>query len=1139
MASATPAFPSNSETANYSRLCRLLVDVGSQVLRDTFDRIHPPANLSKVLSNPVVHSSLQALRRKTVLNAAQWDKLYPVSKASVSSKDFDITLLMVLFRNICGLSAPVTGWNSFPAATDLTPEADLVRVKFYRNTVCGHAIQASVDDATFNGWWNDIRETLIRLGGASYGTSIDALKGDCMDPDMEDHYRELLKQCSRDESSIKDRLDEVVEKLDELREGNPRLIPAKLETQLLKTEECRNQLSMHYNTCMRQVRITPWDRDETVDIDEIYTNLSLVTDAKAPSGTTKRDLDDYTQMFKGQGRTVNPKRIIIYGKPGIGKSTFSQKVAVDWANKKEETLQHFDLLLLIKLRDVCGKETVRGIFEASELLATDGPISCDSLYDYVRENQERVLLVLDGYDEYQPRTETRSVVHEIWEGKQLRNCHVVITTRPMEGEELVKFSHLKCEIRGFLSDKQVNDFAMRFLESRKEIEEFNSYLSKEKLWDLAEIPLLLLMLCLIWKDRYRKELPTTKLALHERFVVTLLCHMSLKDPDDVPLHSTDILNDYRNEINAIGKFAFEALLKGSVYVKIKDDIHSQNGSVIDKMFRSGLCHFTKLSSVNPGKTLLFLHKSIQEFLAAWYLIHEDHIVAVLRENIDSIGKALKMKEVLKFMCEGSVEGAKAVFGILELSGEKECLTNFNFNKTPSLDKLSSYQVMFCDVNLECLISCSTSFRQEVYPLFLAAVGGVVTISNNSMKKVAAENLLRSAFLPDLVFFEHSNFADFVTIIDNLRALIITCSGLRIRASVFLRMYDVPELKPEHFFVRRTGDQVYLHFGRVCRTFACRYFKLLRDLASPLSEASQMKHAVQELPNGQNTAIASTQNRDNCFSLVSEVAVFATWASEQLTFTRNLLTAVCFPRDVVMEHVQTDDNVVSYINFTENLSSLFLFNLQMSAQDPAFAVASSLGEAPNLHSLKITGSLLHTESVRSLGASFCHVPRLSYLTLSEVGMDDQGCASLATSLKHVPRLKALNLSKNHLGKGIIELARQLKNVPSLLHLDLERTDIVEEGAKALAQGIGSHVTSLRTLQVGYNPLGRGVREIVQKVCALSDLKQLDLEGVTMTRSEIDAVTDAQLIDAIVITSYHDYKGNPKPESQWPTLRKCRA
>ena len=217
MASAAPAFPSTKETTNYARLCRLLVDVGSQVLRETFDRIHPPASLYAVLAKPAVHATLQSLHRRKVLNPTQWGKLYPAIASSVSSRDFDITLLMILLRNICGMISPTTGWDDLPAATDLSAEADIARVKFYRNTIYAHASKASVDDAAFNNYWIDIQQALLRLGGTSYGAAIDSLRDDCMDPDIAKHYQELLKQWKKIEEDIQDRLDEMDKKLDDLK----------------------------------------------------------------------------------------------------------------------------------------------------------------------------------------------------------------------------------------------------------------------------------------------------------------------------------------------------------------------------------------------------------------------------------------------------------------------------------------------------------------------------------------------------------------------------------------------------------------------------------------------------------------------------------------------------------------------------------------------------------------------------------------------------------------------------------------------------------------------------------------------------------------------------------------------------------
>ena len=201
---------STKETTNYARLCRLLVDVGCSALRNTFDGIHPPEGLHKTLLSPPVHVILQSLYmgKRKVLTPSQWDKLYPAD-GSVSSAGFDITLLIVLLRNICGLITPAAGWDSLPAASDKSIEDDIARVKYYRNNVYGHASQASIDDASFSSYWQEIREALVRLGGESFEVIIDNLKINCMDPETEEHYRKLLEQWKKDDDSIKEKLQEM------------------------------------------------------------------------------------------------------------------------------------------------------------------------------------------------------------------------------------------------------------------------------------------------------------------------------------------------------------------------------------------------------------------------------------------------------------------------------------------------------------------------------------------------------------------------------------------------------------------------------------------------------------------------------------------------------------------------------------------------------------------------------------------------------------------------------------------------------------------------------------------------------------------------------------------------------------------
>ncbi|XP_028412084.1 uncharacterized protein LOC114534810 [Dendronephthya gigantea] len=178
--------------ANYSRVCHLLVDKGGDVLRNALHAVHPPSTLASVLN--ANKKTLQRIRY-SVIKASQWDLLFPRSGAP-DSNNFDITLLTVLLRNICGLSAPATGWNVMPPVSDTSISANILRVKMFRNEVYGHIPTAGLDDVTFETLWKEISVPLVNLGIPQI--DIDELKVAPLSPE-EESYIERLKEWKQQE----------------------------------------------------------------------------------------------------------------------------------------------------------------------------------------------------------------------------------------------------------------------------------------------------------------------------------------------------------------------------------------------------------------------------------------------------------------------------------------------------------------------------------------------------------------------------------------------------------------------------------------------------------------------------------------------------------------------------------------------------------------------------------------------------------------------------------------------------------------------------------------------------------------------------------------------------------------------------
>ena len=222
---ADEALGTTDEKANFQRLTRLLMRGGLSLLKEVFDSIHPPPNLPAVLSNPVIKTQLQTLRRNRVLTHPEWNCLYNPSGPGTYGKstDFDISLLCKLLRAICSLTPPATGWDILPNSTDHSLEADLVRIKFYRNKIYGHNNSMEISNADFENLWMEISEALLRIAGRissskrdEWKKSIETFFHEPLTPDAKKCVDELRLWYIMD-MDTKDKLEKLDEKVEQMK----------------------------------------------------------------------------------------------------------------------------------------------------------------------------------------------------------------------------------------------------------------------------------------------------------------------------------------------------------------------------------------------------------------------------------------------------------------------------------------------------------------------------------------------------------------------------------------------------------------------------------------------------------------------------------------------------------------------------------------------------------------------------------------------------------------------------------------------------------------------------------------------------------------------------------------------------------
>lgn len=431
-------------------------------------------------------------------------------------------------------------------------------------------------------------------------------------------------------------------------------------------ESFRTKLLNHYKRTAK-VQTSVWSKKDKVCIDEVYTRLSMVKgecNAGCEVGCEGKHSVPATswQLFNELKNGRETKRILVDGQAGIGKSTFVTKLSLDWIECVKETnpLKKFKLVLLIKLREVSHCKTLEEVIRSSDLLPEEEEHVIPDLLHYITENQEEVLFVFDGYDEFGVRKD--SDVLKIFMGRKFRDCCVLVTTRSSQGDDLREFADVQAEVTGF-SLEDIKRYLNKQL-GEKEAEALLHHLKKQRLIDIAKVPLLCLFFSILWKKKREKLITKNRTMVFLEIIQCILDYDYGKGASDQPRTvegSKDILAD-------LGEVALEGLLSDDLifeYGKVKQ-IKGCEGAI------NGFLQITEdTENIRPSKRVSFIHKTIQEFLAAWFVVHKlvpERHIGRLQEQARDSESCLRLENVFLFISglshdgDGGGDGAGASAG---------------------------------------------------------------------------------------------------------------------------------------------------------------------------------------------------------------------------------------------------------------------------------------------------------------------------------------------------------------------------------------------------------------------------------------------------------------------------------------------
>ena len=765
-------------------------------------------------------------------------------------------------------------------------------------------------------------------------------------------------------------------------------------------------------------------------------------------------------IFKPHEECPQPRTVLIEGKPGMGKTTYCKKMVYDWATKKQEAddcFPQFETVLLLKCRDMKSN-----LWEAidDQLLPRDVEENVrERFFNFIRQNQSNVLLVLDGLDEVP--TSKLPVFKEVIQGRrELPKCRVVATARHEAGIKLRIHCDTLLQIEGFTA-KDTREFIFKHFKNMKNLAEklVSKLGNDENLRDMAANPLNTVLLCLICEE-FEGIFPESRTQLYVEIIQCIL--RRYRNKKGLPETSRDLVEVYDAQLKHLGQIALKGLLENNL-----DFEESELKSHADELPGFGFLSVqTGGSKLRPRRHYSFLHKSLQECLAAIYLCSQLLNKEISVDELAADRRYLEeLKEVLSFTC-GMVAArcektAEALIKSItvQVNDEEYFPALLGFISECKRDD-SNFHLKMAHV--------SGSFLK----LQSLGVGGLTSEGDVGL---LAEVLKVNTTLTELDF-----------------------SGISIRNQGATGLAEALKVNSTltalNLYANGIGDQGPTSLAEALKENSTMKKLNLRYNDTGHQGASGLAEALKE-----NSTLTELNLRANGIGDQG-----ATGLAEALT-VNSTLTALNLDDNGIGDKGATGLAEALTVN-----STLTVLNLDDNGigDEGATSLAEALKVNSRLTKLTLNDNGIGDEGTTGLAEALTVNSTLTVLNLDDNGIGDEGATSLAEALKVNSRLTVLNLCANGIGdQGATSLAEALKVNSRLTKLTLNDNGIGDEGATSLAEVLKVNST-LTDLRLNYN----NISEMV-----LSELRLLQHDSHVIFLSDQSSF-DEDLLELVELLSY---------------------